>query len=166
MAFKSKTADAQANTDRESATKASDACPFCNRQGVVTVYHPTFSGNSVEVTKEGRQYAATTAAHCRCELGAWIRDHSLPEVQARVPRVEDICRGRSTWLLIPPGERDQPDSAKPVDRAAFAAFWRKVESGRMLKHPNEGAPRKPRIWETETALRERVERLTKEEVTT
>ena len=120
MAFKSTTADAQANADREAAQTASRDCPFCQGQGLVTVYHPAFTGDTVGFTKDGRPFPATIAAHCRCLLGAWIRDHVLPEIQARIPRVEDICTGRSKWLLTPPHEPPAPNDDHPITRQSFA----------------------------------------------
>jgi hypothetical protein len=93
---------AQMSVSREAAQAASRDCPFCEGEGMIPVYHPAFTGASVGITKDGQPYVASTTAHCRCELGIWIRDRNLPEIQARIPWVEDICRGRSKWLLESP----------------------------------------------------------------
>ena len=95
------------DSERVAAELASRDCPFCRGQGLVTVYHPQFVGNPIEAAKDGRRYSAMTAAHCRCALGVWIRDRLPPEIQARIPRVEDICRGRSSWLLESPLEKER-----------------------------------------------------------
>jgi len=90
-------------TERDAAAQASQDCRDCGGAGVVAIFHPAYSGQSVGVTKDGRRYATTAAAHCHCLFGRWIRDHLPPEIQARIPRVEDILSKRSKWLLEPPG---------------------------------------------------------------
>jgi hypothetical protein len=102
-------------------------CPFCAGSGIITVYHPTFKSGSIGITRDGRRYATAVAAHCRCDAGNWYRERVPPELQARIPRVEDICLGRSRWLLIPPGMENGfvfPD--RPVTREDFA---------RLVKRP-------------------------------
>ena len=123
--------------------------------GIVPVFHPRYDGNAIGVTQNGQRFCATGAAHCGCELGRWIRDHVPPEVQARIPRVEDILDGRSHWLLADPTE----DGSIPPGRSTqedFDAFWRKVESNRMLKPADDGAPPEQTVWSIETSLRERL----------
>ena len=74
----------------------------------------------------------------------------------RIPRVEDILDGQSHWLLADPRG---VISSLPSGRCAqedFDAFWRKVEAGHMLKHPNEGVPPKATVWSIETDLRRRL----------
>jgi hypothetical protein len=119
--------------DRERAIAASRDCVFCDGKGFVTVYHPTFTGDSIAVTQDGRQYPTTAAAHCRCELGVWMRDRTPGDMQRRIPRVEDICRGRSRWLLVPPHEREPEYPDRPVDAASFRAFWRGVQAHRAAR---------------------------------
>ncbi len=89
MPFTSKTPGSSLDAERESAREESRNCEFCAGNGLVTVYHPT------------RQ---VTAAHCRCAIGAWMRARTEPRLQARIPWVEDICSGRSRWLLEDPNE--------------------------------------------------------------
>jgi len=125
--------EAEATAERERALTASKDCPFCDGKGLVTVYHPTFTGDSVAVTQDGRAYPATAAAHCRCELGVWMRDRTPGDTQRWIPRIEDICLGRSNWLLIPPNEREPVDPDRPVDAASFRAFWRGVQAHRAAR---------------------------------
>jgi hypothetical protein len=85
------------------------------------------------------------AAHCRCAAGNWIRERIPPELQARIPRVEDICQGRSRWLLIPPGGENSmifPD--RPVTREDFL---------RLVKRPPRA--HRPTPAHVEAALRPR-----------
>ncbi len=92
------------DTERENALALSHDCPICGGVGMVTVYHPLFTGDSVNVANDGRRYPATVAADCRCAMGLWMRDRTLPEIQRRIPRVEDCVAGRSKWMLEPPEE--------------------------------------------------------------
>lgn len=120
------------DAERVAAEQASRDCPYCCGQGIVTVYHPRYSGHPIEVTQDGRRYTAIAAAHCRCEYGVWIRDHLPPEIQARAPRVDDICRGRSDWLLVSPLEdREYPDG--PITAESFDWLRGRIKSGRMLR---------------------------------
>ena len=121
---------------------------------MVPIYHPRFAGESIGVTQDGRRYAASGAAHCMCSLGVWIREKTPPEVQARIPRVEDILDSQSHWLLAPPGDI----SSLPPGRVpgGLRRILAQVESGRMLKHPNAGAPPKVTAWSIETDLRRRL----------
>jgi hypothetical protein len=101
MPFK-ETAVSITTTERDLAAQASRDCPYCGGSGIVAIYHPRYRGHTVEVTLDGRRYAASGAAHCTCRLGLWTREHVPPDVQARIPRVEDIVMRRSKWLLEPP----------------------------------------------------------------
>lgn len=116
-------------------------CPFCSGQGIRTVYHPHFTGNSIGIDAEGRRTAMTVAAHCRCSLGVFFRDNCSEDVRRRIPRVEDICQGRSLWLLEAPNADDlceywfpgvDPDS--PVDAESFRKFWDRIRHGNVVKH--------------------------------
>ena len=143
-------------SERDLAAQASRDCPDCGGAGIVPIYHPRFAGESIGTTQDGRRYSASGAAHCMCPLGVWIREKTPPEVQARIPRVEDILDGQSHWLLANPRG---VISSLPSGRCAqedFDAFWRKVEAGHMLKHPNEGVPPKATVWSIETDLRRRL----------
>ena len=112
--------------ERSEVERASRDCPFCEGHGMVTVYHPRFGSDSPDQSQEARRYPTAIAAHCRCAAGKWIRERVPPEIQARIPRVEDICLGRSRWLLIPRGsERDLMIPDRPVTREDFA---------RLVKH--------------------------------
>ncbi len=92
----------QIASELESAKTASRQCSICNGVGLVPIYHPQYRGNSTETSKDGRLYPATGAAHCRCDMGKWVRDRT-DELYARlIPRVEDIIDRRSKWLLEPP----------------------------------------------------------------
>ncbi len=122
MSFKSSPPTVMTSAERDSAFRASQDCPYCQGHGMVSVYHPTFTGNAVNVTQDGRPYPASMAAHCRCDLGVWMRDHNPPEIQARTPWVQDILLGRSRWLLIAPGEREiYPD--RPVNANDFQRIF-------------------------------------------
>lgn len=101
MPFKSAQAKID-TTERDLAAQVSRDCEFCNGTGLVPVYHPTYRGDAINVTQDGRRYAATTAAHCSCRLGVWMREHVPEDVQRRIPRVEDIVCRFSRWLLEPP----------------------------------------------------------------
>ena len=112
---------------------------------MVTVYHPRFTADPIGTARDGRRYVTAIAAHCRCDAGNWFRERIPPELQARIPRVEDICLGRSRWLLIPPG----PEHAiiytdRPVTREDFAG---------LLKRPPR--PHKQTHAQVEAALRQR-----------
>jgi hypothetical protein len=143
---------AASSEERERARSASLKCPFCNGAGVVTVYHPTFTGNSTGITRDGRQYVATCMAHCRCELGTWHRERTPDDLQALIPRVEDCCTRRSMWLLEPPGF-EEPYPSGPVDRTAFDRLRAKISSARMLSPVPRGTAR--RLWHQETDRRAR-----------
>jgi hypothetical protein len=106
VSFKAPTPTVLTSAERDQAFQASLDCPYCGGQGMISVYHPAFTGSSVGMTKDGRQYPAAVAAHCRCELGVWIRGRNPPEIQSRIPWVQDILLGSSRWLLIAPGERE------------------------------------------------------------
>lgn len=142
-------------SERDVAAQASRGCPDCNGNGLVTVFHPLWRGHAIEVTRDGRRYAAIGAAHCSCPLGVWTRDHVPPEIQARIPRVEDIREGRSKWLLEPPGE-DHGVSGGSVTQADFDEFWCMIEAGHMLKHPDVNAPPRQTAWTIETSFRQRL----------
>ena len=68
------------DTERENALALSADCSICGGAGMVTVYHPLFVGGSVNVANDGRRYPATLTAHCRCAMGIWMRDRTLPEI--------------------------------------------------------------------------------------
>ena len=78
--------------DRSEVERLSRDCPFCQGNGMVTVYHPRFANDTVGMASDGRRYPTAIAAHCRCDAGNWIRERVPPELQARIPRIEDICR--------------------------------------------------------------------------
>lgn len=135
--------------ERSEVERLSRDCPFCEGNGMVPVYHPRFAADSIGTATDGRRYPTTIAAHCRCDIGNWIRERVPPELQARIPRIEDICLGRSRWLLIPPGpEEDMVFPDRPVTREDFA---------RLVQRPPQ-APRKTAA-QIEVALRERSLRL-------
>ncbi len=134
--------------ERSEVERLSRDCPFCGGNGMVTVYHPRFEAESVGQARDGRRFATTIAAHCRCDAGKWIRERIPHELQARIPRVEDICLGRSLWLLIPPGHENNlifPD--RPVTRDDFA---------NLLKRPPRAQKQTPA--QVEAALRQRAKK--------
>lgn len=143
----SKAAYCNDQRERAEVERLSRDCPFCAGNGMVTVYHPRFAADSIGNAQYGRRYVTTIAAHCRCDLGNWMRERVPPELQARIPRVEDICLARSRWLLIPPGPEQHavwPD--RPLTRKDFAS---------LIKRP----PRAPGPTQTaaqiEAALQQR-----------
>ncbi len=82
-------------------------CEHCGGEGIVSVYHRRYRGSSINRSREtGHLYAATTAAHCRCPLGKFIRDRCPQELAQRIPWVEAILQGRSDWVLDIP-KRDE-----------------------------------------------------------
>lgn len=135
--------------ERSAVERLSRDCPFCEGNGMVTVYHPRFAADSIGNAQDGRRYATTSAAHCRCDAGNWIRERVPPELQARIPRVEDICKGRSRWLLIPPGsEHNMIFADRPVTREDFAG---------LVKRPPRA--QKQTTAQIEAALRQRSKKL-------
>jgi len=144
-------------TERDAAAQASQDCRDCGGAGVVAIFHPAYSGQSVGVTKDGQRYVATAAAHCHCLFGRWIRDHLPPEIQARIPRVEDILSKQSKWLLEPPGDVEGYPGGR-VNEEDFVELWRKIKGGHMLKCVSGGAPPKRTAWMIETSLRKRLAR--------
>ena len=102
MGFKAKASDAPVDEERERAVTASHDCAICGGEGLVTVYHPTFAGDPIGVTGDGRRYPTIMGAHCRCEFGSGCEAATRPRLQARIPWVEDIMCRRSRWLLEPP----------------------------------------------------------------
>jgi hypothetical protein len=123
----SKTAYYQDQRERSEVERLSRDCPFCAGHGMVSVYHPSLKSSSVGTTSDGRRFPATISAHCRCTAGCWIRERIPPELRARIPRVEDICLGRSRWLLIPPGAaHDTVFPDRPVTREDFARLTKRL----------------------------------------
>jgi hypothetical protein len=150
----SKAAYCNDQRQRSEVERLSRDCPFCEGNGMVTVYHPRFAADSVGNSQDGRRYATAIAAHCRCDAGNWIRERVPPELQARIPRVEDICLGRSRWLLIPPGpEHDLSFPDRPPTREDFS---------RLVKRPPRA--QKQTAAQIEAALQQRSKKL--EAVTT
>ena len=92
----------QAREERDAAKRASLQCAHCHGEGMVTVYHPRWTGEPVEQTCDGIRYPTVMAAHCCCELGRWTRARNSLESQRLIPYVEDILAGRMKWLLEPP----------------------------------------------------------------
>ena len=134
--------------ERSEVERVSRDCPFCEGNGMVTVYHPRFGSDSADWSPDGRRYPTVIAAHCRCAVGKWIRERVPPEIQARIPRVEDICLGRSQWLLNPRGsEHDTMFPNRPVTREDFV---------RLVKRPP--SPVRQTAAQIATALRQRTER--------
>ncbi len=131
--------------DRSEVERVSRDCPFCEGNGMVTVYHPTFTDDPVGQAADGRRYPTAIAAHCRCDAGNWIRERVPPELQARIPRVEDICLGRSRWLLIPRGaEHDMIFPDRPATHDDFV---------RLVKRPPR--PARQTAAQIAAALRQR-----------
>jgi hypothetical protein len=99
----------QARAVCDQARTVSRDCAYCGGHGMVTVYHHRYRGSSINQSRETKRlYAATTAAHCRCQLGQWIRDRCPPELAQRIPWVEAILQGRSDWVLDIPERHDFP----------------------------------------------------------
>ncbi len=99
----------QAREAHDLARMESRDCKHCAGQGMVTVYHRRYRGSPINRSRETEDlYAATTAAHCLCPLGKFIRDRCPPEVAKRIPWVEAILQGRSDWLLDTPARDEFP----------------------------------------------------------
>jgi hypothetical protein len=99
----------QARSAMDQAQFASRDCEHCVGYGMVTVYHHRYQGSPLNQSRETKRlYAATTAAHCRCPLGQFIRDRCPPELAQRIPWVEAILQGRSDWVLDIPETYEFP----------------------------------------------------------
>lgn len=117
----------------DAARSDSRDCPFCDGEGMITVYAPLYKGEVFVVTPDGRKYVARTTAHCRCRLGRYMRAQTKEEIRRSIPDVEDIATGRSRWLVVSPIEKPLVDSSSPVDEASWRKWWRRVRVSRIAK---------------------------------
>lgn len=109
------------SSEHDLAKARSQDCPYCHGGGSRTVFHPAYRGEAIGVTQDGRRFVARVSAHCRCTLGVFMRDHAKPADRRFIPWIEDICTGRSSWLLDDPTE-SRIVGAEPNDPATAESF--------------------------------------------
>ena len=116
------------SSEYDLAKADSKDCEFCNGQGMRLVYLPWYRGDPIVTSKTGERFLGRVAAYCRCPLGMFMRDHAKPDEQRRTPWVEDICRGKSRWLLDDPTESKvlSRESNDPVSAESFRIFRRRL----------------------------------------
>ena len=123
-------------TARDLAADASRDCPFCEGQGLRTVYHPLYRGNAVSPYSEGRMAPLAVAAHCLCPLGLFFRTQCPADLLRRIPMVSVVARDNSgsLWRLDPPVDGPAvtyPD--RPVDAESFRALRQRISRLRIGK---------------------------------
>lgn len=117
----------QPDNERKRLEDENRDCPHCGGSGMCIVFHPRHNGTR-EITmtdRHGRfhRIATEVSAHCTCPVGEWMKDHTEPAMQRRIPWVRDIHEGRSKWLLFAPGEIQADNGEvpnRPPTKAAIA----------------------------------------------
>jgi hypothetical protein len=71
----------------------------------------------------------TSAAHCTCAYGRWMRSRTKPADVARIPDLADIRENESQWTTIHPGDFDDAE----LDR--LPASFRRLLAERMRVKP-------------------------------
>lgn len=102
---------------RDDARNASKDCQYCGGEGLATVYHPQ--------PDLSRRVPATSAAHCVCSHGRFIR-HMLgmksenASTLRRIPDLALVVNGASGWRLDPPPGVDGGDPGFAAERVRLA----------------------------------------------
>lgn len=103
-----KSAKSADTAEHDLAVLESKDCPQCGGNGMVPVYAPQHNGTGLCRQFDETPFATVVGAHCRCNLGQWIRSRNKRDIWERVPKVQDILDGRSRWMLEDPTEDDAP----------------------------------------------------------
>lgn len=133
MPFKSSQNTTPGTSPLECAQADSRDCPFCDGQGMATVYAPGYNSHAVGVARNYQRHVLRTMAFCRCALGQYMRAMAKDDVRRRTPEVEEIAQGRSQWLLDDPTEEPLVDPSSPADEASWRNLWRQIRESRIAK---------------------------------
>lgn len=138
-------------------------CEICRGDGMATVYAPSYGcgdkpASALRRDNLGRPCVVRTVAHCLCPLGRYLRATTKEDVLRRMPDVVNINEGYSQWSLIDPTEEPIDDPGRPVTKADFDAFRRKLENRPVLKDVDHVAPARQTPWSILTAYRRRIAR--------
>lgn len=133
MSFPNQQAKPVDTTALDMARADSRDCPFCDGEGMITVYAPGYTGCEIAMTRDSIPYVARTTGHCICKLGRYMRSQTKEDIRKRIPDIDDVAQGRSRWLTVDPTEKPCPNADDPVDEASFRKWWRRIRVSRIAK---------------------------------
>lgn len=114
-------------SSRDAALLASKDCPHCGGCGLAVAYHPW--------PDAAKAIAPTTAAHCVCAYGRWIRrthQEKNPELLRRIPDFGRVLDGATVYLP------ENPAFAGLVEEGSESGPLRPSEMiGRLLKRATD-----------------------------
>jgi hypothetical protein len=114
------------NDTREKAEADTVKCEYCDRAGLVTIYHPDYTGDPVVevIGRDGKPHrqAGRVNAHCVCPVGRWMRRHTTDDLVRRIPDLNDVISRRIGYTLKDPTAvqvDENVDGLKPMQVAAI-----------------------------------------------
>lgn len=125
-------AEALAARPKAATPTTPQGCGRCGGSGVVTVFHPRYTGSvviAVDVAGPGgevrkAQQPGRVAAHCVCPMGRWVRSKLDVETSRRMPDLGDVLEGKSRWLAEDPSVAEVIEFPEGV--AGYRGAWREL----------------------------------------